>query len=204
MVFLNKLLKKFRDNENFEPDSETGPLEDAKSITESVDYEIISAAWELYAAIKQQGEEYDADYIRTPAWKALNKLIEFEGDFNHFQPTKEDIILLRALRGGFLVYDDVLHVLIDHHNDTALAEVVFEKHPDLHEHLPKEYNTKQELIHVMIEVVKDYQWQLEHFYNKHKGAIEMAIVDDIHMVRTGVTPDTPHIQPKGPEGKDNF
>ena len=161
-------------NKNFDVDSTTNAVEDSQSIRQTIDYYILRAAWDEYVAIKKQDPDYlYGDTTPTPAWRALEKVEEYDGDFSQF--TDEEQHLLRALRKGFHIYADVLHVLIDHHSDTEAAKELYEMHPQIHEHLPPEYNTPERMIEVLIEVVKDYQWQLEHFAMKHGDAIDGVV-----------------------------
>lgn len=168
------LRKLFGMNDNFDADSHTSAAEDAKAIQESVDYIMIQAAWTEYEAIKASDDAYDSDTVaKTHAWTALSKVIEQKGNFSFFP--LEDLPLLKALHNGYLVYSDLLHVLIDHHDDEKAADHLFAAHPELHDALPDEFDDNSHVIEVLIEVIKDYQWQLEHFSDKHKDAIESAI-----------------------------
>ncbi len=170
MVF-NKL---FGTNTNFDPDSNTNAKEDAQSIQETIDFIFIRAAWDEYTALKRRDPSYDPEFVmRNPAWTALSRVIEYNGNFNKF--TQEEKPLLMALKKGFVLYADVLHVLIDHHDDKNAGHELFEKYPDLHQVMPEEYDDDLHVIEVVVEVVKDYQWQLEHFALKHEDAIDAAL-----------------------------
>lgn len=170
MVF-NKL---FGTNTNFDPGSKSDMVEDAKSIQSTVDFIFIQAAWDEYTALKQRDPNYDPEYVmRNPAWSALSKIIEYRGDASKFLP--EEKKLLMALKQGFVLYADVLHVLIDHHADPVAGHETFEHYPNLHEHMPEGYDDDAHVLEVVIEVVKDYQWQLEHFAEKHAKWLDDAI-----------------------------
>jgi len=164
----------FGTNTNFDPGSTTSALEDAIDIRKTIDYIILKAAWEEYTLIKERDPAYDPEYpAPTPCWKALEKLEEYAGDFSRFLP--EEQFLIHALINGFLLYSDVLHVLIDHHDDAESAHEMFDKYPQLHHYIPKEYDDDTHLNEVIIAIVKDYQWQLEHFADKHSAAMHDAL-----------------------------
>ncbi len=166
---------KFGTNTNFDTGSKTGPVADAKSIQETVDYLALRAAWDEYVTLKSQDPDYQyGDAPATPAWTALDKVIEYKGKFEKF--TAEEQRFLRALRKGHLIYSDVLHVLIDHHDDIAAGQDLFTKYPLLHQAIPSRYDTPNKVIEVLIEIIKDYQWQLEHFSEKHAKAIDEALI----------------------------
>jgi hypothetical protein len=166
--------KLFGKNTNFEEGSHTNIIEDSISIRNSIDYVILRAGWDEYVTIKSQDPEYQyAESTNTPAWKALEKVLDYGGDLSQFGEDEQH--LLRALRKGFFIYADVLHVMIDHHDDVDAANDMFKKHPDLHAALPSEYDNPEHAIEVIIEVIRDYQWQLEHFSIKH----EEVLLDNI-------------------------
>lgn len=165
---------KFGTNTNFDTGSKTTPVEDAHSIMETIDYPILRAAWDEYITIQSEDPDFlYADATATPTWKALEKVIEYAGDFKKF--TGEEQHLLRALKKGYVIYADILHVLIDHHDDEDAAKDVYHKYPEIHEFVPEEYDNPEHLIEVLLEVVKDYQWQLEHFAEKHIRPINVAL-----------------------------
>lgn len=157
-------------------------LSDAKKIIKSVNKEALESAWDVYVHIKKEHPEQYDDFdqqtyeILTHTWEGLNKLIKYKGDFTKF--TDEEEHFLTELRDGHLAYADVIHVLIDHHDDKKEAEYLFEKHPKLHKVIPKEYDNARQVIEVLLEIVKDYQWQLEHFAMEHYGEIEDALGED--------------------------
>lgn len=138
----------------------------AEAILNSINSEIVDAALEAYQHIKTTSDEYDHDY--EPSLKqaqdarvALNKLVSLNGDIKKFK--KENPDLIQVLNDGHLAFNDVIHVLIDHHNDTKEAHDLYEHHPKLHQLIPKQYDDEQHVIEVLVEMVRDYQWQLEHF-----------------------------------------
>lgn len=166
--------KLFGTNENFDTESKTGPVEDSISIRQTIDYIILRAAWDQYVEIKSQDPDYKyGDATPTPAWEALKKVEEYKGNFKKFTDAEQH--LLRALKKGFLIYADVLHVLIDNHNDTEAGKNILEKYPDLLKSVPEEYANPEHILEVMIEVIRDYQWQLEQFSDKHIKKIDGAL-----------------------------
>lgn len=170
MVF-NRL---FGTNRNFDADSKTNAKEDALSIQETIDFIFIRAAWDEYTLLKRRDPAYDPEFVmRNPAWTALSKVIDYNGDFKKF--TRDEKPLLMAIKMGYVLYADVLHVLIDHHDDARAGHELFDKYPDLHSVMPEQYDNDTHVIEVVIEVVKDYQWQLEHFAMKHESALDNAI-----------------------------
>lgn len=170
MIF-NKL---FGMNENFEPGSKTSIIDDSIAIRKSVDYPLILAAWDEYVEIKRRDPDYKyGDSTRTPVWEALKKVEEYKGNLKKFK--SEEWHLLRAMKKGFFIYADVLHVLIDHHDDVDAAKSLFDRRPEIHKYLPQEYDNPHNVIEVLIEVVRDYQWQLEQFSSKHMAQIEKAL-----------------------------
>lgn len=149
------------------------PLSDAVAIRASVDYTILRAAWDEYVTLKKEDPDYQyGDTTPTPCWKALEKLSSYGGSFMRFGPGEAN--LLQALRTGFMIYDDVMHVLIDHHDDARALADLAAKYPDLMNHMPPGTAPNQ-IIDVMIEVVRDYQWQLEHFGMEYGAEIDAAL-----------------------------
>lgn len=151
---------------------------DAKKIVDSVNDEVLYSCWDIYSHIKknhpEQYGEYDEKIFKklTLSWEALRKLIENDGNFKSL---KKDKLYLYALRDGHLVYHDLIHVLIDHHDDKEEAEYLFKQHPRLHDAIPKEYDNVDQVIEVLLEYAKDYQWRLEHFAMQYNGEIEKAL-----------------------------
>jgi len=172
--------KLFGTNTNFDPDSTTNAIEDSISIRKTIDFPLLQAAWDEYIEIKKQDPDFlYGDTKDMPIWSALEKLEEYRGDFFAF--SGEEQYMLRALKKGFLIYADVIHTLIDHHDDIEAAEHVFNKHPQIHDYLPEEYDNAEHVIEVLLEVAKDYQWQLEHFSDKHQEDIDAALEESAHL-----------------------
>lgn len=152
---------------------------DAKKIIASSNEEIIRSSWDLYAHIKkshkEKYDEFDEKLFKklTYTWEALKIVMEKEGDFSKFSDNEKHFLI--ALRDGHLFFSDLIHVLIEHHNDEKAAEQLFEQHPRLHKVIPPQYNNTQQLIEVLLEYVKQYQWDLEQYSMKHYGQIEKAL-----------------------------
>ncbi len=167
----------FQAKEETEDDKALHPVEDAKNILGSINSTMLKAAREAYLDIKKTDPAYDPDYEKTynialPTWQALENVVKF-GDFKSFP--KEEVESLKTLRRGYVLYYDIIHLLIDHHNDVEEAKKLFEKYPELHAAIADEYDSPQHMIEVLLETVRDYQWQLEHFCNKYRKLIKEAI-----------------------------
>lgn len=154
-------------------------LLDAKKVLSSVNEEAIRSAWDIYAHIKknhtEQYDEFDEKHFKklTYSWEGLKKIVEKNGDFKSF--TEKEHYLLLAVRDGHLDYADIIHVLIDHHDDEEEAKYLYEHHPRLHKVIPKQYDNASQIIEVLLEYVKQYQWHLEHYSMKYYGKIEEAL-----------------------------
>lgn len=154
-------------------------LRDASEIIKNTNDDALQAAWNIYAHIKKKyPERYDGvdDLnldIMTKTWGGLKKLVEYKGDFSKF--TEDERQFLLEIRDGHQSYADVIHILIDHHDDIREAEDLFERFPRLRKVIPEEYNNPRQVIEVLIEIVREYQWQLEHFSINHYGEIEAAL-----------------------------
>ncbi|MCB2081618.1 MAG: hypothetical protein KDD76_03205 [Rickettsiales bacterium] len=162
--------------EETEDDRAYRPVEDAKEILETADYNILKAARAAYLDIKKSDDAYDPDYeeaykMALPTWQALEAVIE-HGDFQALPKDKAE--LLPILRKGHLVFFDILHLLIDHHADKEEAEKLFKQYPELHQSIPDKYDNPQQMIQVLVEGVREYQWQLEHYSDKYNEDIQKA------------------------------
>jgi len=166
--------KLFGMNENFDAESKTNIVDDSKAIRSSVPRVVVQSAWHAYIKIKKTDDAYDSEYSHnTPVWKGLEKVEEYKGNLERFKP--EEVELLKALKDGFILYSDVMHILIDHHDDEAAAANIMQTFPDIKEYIPEEFNNVRQLIEVVIEVIRDYQWQIEQFSNKHGAKLDAAI-----------------------------
>ncbi len=176
-MFGEKLIKKLLPQQRRSGKAVVSAAEEARAIRENTDILILDAAWEEYVTIKRQEPDFEeSDIAAAPTWEALTKTVERGGNFMHFTPAERP--LLEALRKGFLVYNDVLHVLIDHHQDAEAAADLYNKYPELHQHLPQEYDSPEHIIEVLVEAVREYHWQLEHFSMVYGAAIDAALAPD--------------------------
>lgn len=162
------------------PDQPPSVKEDVDWIISHTQYGLLSTAWDECLHILRIDPRYDEDdtsrnlYGRMSyPWYALKKLQGFGGDFTQFPLRK--IHLLHALKDGYEVYDEVMHVLIDHHNDEREAKLLFATHPRLHELLPQQYDNATQVIEVLTEIVRVFRWECERFAAKHRNAIDAAI-----------------------------
>jgi hypothetical protein len=149
-------------------------VEKAMTILEATRFPLLKAAWEEYARIKEAAEEEGADqYLTTPEWFGLKRLIAYEGHFERF--TLYELPLLKSLLDDYLRYDDMMHVLMDHHNDEKEAQHLFTAHPELHKHLPAQFDNTRQVIEVLVEVTHQFRWDIEHFSLEYKADIEEAL-----------------------------
>lgn len=146
----------------FKPKKENPLDEVSNSISEGV----LNSAFDIYEYIyslpqtEKTGFEKDNLSNMKKVWEALQNLQKSNGDFSKISNEE-----LNILREGFVYYDDMVRILIDHHNDENLANYIFEKHPELHSLIPKQYDNNLQVIEVIIEYVRAYQWNLENFVN---------------------------------------
>ena len=148
-------------------------LAEAKRILAENSHALLKCAWDEYLHIKQTDEAYEDDVEMrqiTPAWFALERLVELGGKLEDLGP--EDKLLLKHLQHGHLIYNEILHALIDHHDDEEEAKHLFEKHPELHEHLPAHLNSDAQVMNAMVEVIRQYKIDLEQFSDRFWAKIE--------------------------------
>ncbi|HCR86044.1 MAG TPA: hypothetical protein DIV86_05135 [Alphaproteobacteria bacterium] len=152
---------------------------DAKNIISSINEEAIRSAWDIYVRIKKNNHEKYGSYDETifnqlkNSYEALKKVLEKDGDFQKFTDKEKHFLL--ALRDGHLVYSDIIHVLIDNHDNEKEAEYLYEQHPRLHKIIPKQYDNSRQVIEVLLEYVKQFQWHLEQYSMTHYGKIEKSL-----------------------------
>jgi hypothetical protein len=109
----------------------------------------------------------------TYSWEALKKLVEYEGEFQKFKEQEKHF--LSALSEGHIAYADIIRVLIENHDNKAAATHLFEQHPRLHKVIPKQYDNTSQVIEVLLEYIKTFQWHLEHFSMDFHGEIEKSL-----------------------------
>ena len=158
----------------------TTVIEDVSWILNNTNFVLLRAAWDEFLHILRTDSKYDEDEesddlegIATDCWYALKKLQEKHGDLTQFDIF--ELHLLKALKDGYNVYDEILHVLIDHHNDTGEAKYLFQSHPEIHLYIPKEFDNPKQVMEVLAETARIFRWELEQFSTKHSDKIDTAV-----------------------------
>jgi hypothetical protein len=169
-------------------------LKDAKEVLSDNPREYLESAFDSYKHIKEiHSEQYDEFDNETyemivKSYEAITKLIKLKGDFKKLLENKDESYL-HAILKGHLYLSDAIHVLIDHHDDKEEADFIFNKHPELHKKLPKQYDNNRQVLEVLLESIKDFQWQLEHFSMKYYGEIKGALGEEHERDDVYVMPD---------------
>jgi hypothetical protein len=150
----------------------------AEAILGMFDWRLIEASWMEYLQIKRHdagfnGQERSKYATTTPSWFALQKIVAAEGKLSDI--SLFDIHLLNSLKEGHLLYDDIMHVLMDHHEDAVEGHRIFDAYPELHEAMPKEFDNDVQVTTVLVEIVNQYRWELENFSNKFKNVLDEGI-----------------------------
>jgi hypothetical protein len=159
----------------------TSVLSDVEWILDNTNYILLRAAWDEFLHILATDKgRYDEDLshdnlegIAMDSWYGLKKLKDFGGDFTQFNVF--ELHYLERLQGGFIVYDEIMHVLSDHHNDEKEANYFFQSHPEIHKHVPKEFDNPKQILEVLLETARVYRWELEQFSKKHSEKIDKSI-----------------------------
>ena len=149
----------------------------AREIVENNSHALLKVAWDEYLHIKKMDEAYDDDVQMrqiTPMWFALKRIVELRGKLENLEP--EDKLLFKHLKNGHLIYNEILHALIDHHNNEAEGARLLESHPELYDHLPEHLGSSEQVMNVMVEVIRQYKVDLEqfsyHFWSEIKPFVE--------------------------------
>lgn len=150
------------------PIGKSSSLKEANKILSSKDEEYLNSANALNNFIN--GHD-NADRERM-SFQALKKLKLYKGNFSSF--TEEEKHLLLSLRQGVRELDGILRNLIENNTNPAVIEQAG-KYEQLIKKMPSQYNSGSQVIQFLIEIVKDYQWQLEHFVMKFHGQINKAL-----------------------------
>lgn len=160
-----KLLKKFFKVKNDISD-------DAQEVLNSVPEEIFLSALDVYRHIyalpqtdKTGLESKNADNMQK-VWQVLSA-ISSSGLAGLSSETKSEMV--RLLPESPVFFDDLLRILIEHHDDEVEAKKLFEMHPELHKAIPEQFDNNRQVIEVLIEYVKEFRWSLEDFVNKYEG-----------------------------------
>ena len=111
--------------------------------------------------------------IDTNAWKALSLIIQNGQDYRLYKLT--DVFFLESIKTIQILYNEIVKFLIAKHGSVEAIEEIISLEPSILDFLPDEYNKKEYVIDIMLEVIRDYQWQLEKFYAKHQEIIEGLI-----------------------------
>jgi len=165
----------------------TKPAKDAKKITQSIDYRILRVAWELFVDHRDHHDADDQFKIATPAWLALEIVIN-NGDLKSFEPHEKKF--LGILRRAPEVYTEVIAVLetLKETFSDDDAALVFDSHHDLSDVITPEFQEyrRKEVLNILIEVAKAYKQMLDKFMAKHGSAIdqEIAILEAQEAQRT--------------------
>lgn len=154
-------------------------VQDVQTVIERTRYPLLRAAWGEYRRIKRMSDTYDnldqgENLYTTPEWFGLHKLIAYGGDFNKFD--LYELYILRSLKTGYTMYDETMHVLMDHHDDEKEAQYLFAAHPSLSKHVPPEFNNSRQVIKVLVEVTNQYRHDMEDFSGLYAEKIDEAIV----------------------------
>ena len=147
------------------------PTKDAQKILDAIDYRVLRVAWETFVEFRDHHDEDDNFKIATPAWLALQVVVNNEG-FENFEPHEQKF--LGILQRAPQVYREVVEVLENANYTDADAERAFESHHDLADVITPEFQEyrRKEVKTIFIEVAKAYRDELEGFIRKHGGAIE--------------------------------
>jgi hypothetical protein len=131
--------------------SKANPAKDAKHITSSIDYRILRVAWETFVEHRDHHDADDQFKIATPAWLALEIVIN-NGSFKSFEP--HEVKFLQILRRAPEVYREVIDVLqkTKATYTDADAEKAFDSHHDLSDVITAEFQEyrRKEVITILL------------------------------------------------------
>lgn len=140
-----------------------------EEVTGAISEEALFSAFDIYDYIyslpqtESTGVEKENLLNMKMVWEGLKLLEKNNGKFPASEKEKYSGVFLQ----GPVYYDDLVRILIDHHNDETAAIHIFEKHPALHSVIPKQYDNPLQVIEVLIEYIRSYQWNLENFMNQY-------------------------------------
>jgi hypothetical protein len=138
------------------------PIKDARSILESVDYRIIKAAWELYAAEDQKILQLIPS---TPDWRMLSLILESNGNIERLGA--HNLPLLKSFNSVVSVYGEIVKMLEEKSHNSELAEEFFKRFPDLHDAIPAAYSNHERMYDVMIDALIQYRKNIDGYAKKH-------------------------------------
>ncbi|MDX1950230.1 MAG: hypothetical protein SFT90_07020 [Rickettsiales bacterium] len=147
-------------------------LKDAEEVLSAISDVVFNSSLDIYRHIytlpnsdKTGYEEENITRMKNVR-ESIRLIIKYEGDVNSFSEEEKEIYL-PLMQEGAIYYDDLVRVLVEHHDDISEANHLFEIHPELHNYIPKQYDNSRQVIEVLIEYIRNYQWLLERFVNKY-------------------------------------
>lgn len=151
------------------------PVKDADKIHGAINYKVLRAAWDSYVKVNRQDHNKTDYKTTTPAWFALFAVKNYGGKFNKFQV--DEISLLKSFTAVNKTYDEIVTALSGHAGDQELATHILDTHPDLMENMPEEFRSEERINEYLINVIREYQELLGHFYKKYGKKIDAAVED---------------------------
>lgn len=142
----------FKKNTNFDIDSATDIGYDARSIQASIDVIYLKTAIAYYKKINERdfGTKPDAR-IDTNAWKGLSLIIQNGQDYRLYKLT--DVFFLESIKTIQILYNEIVKFLIAKHGSAEAIEEIISLEPSILDFLPDEYNKKEYIIDIMVEVI---------------------------------------------------
>ncbi len=147
-------------------------LQDAEEILQSISDVVFDSSLDIYRHIytlpSADATGYEEDNITRMknVRQCIKLIVKYEGKISNFSDEEKEIYL-NLMPEGAVYYDDLVRVLVEHHDDVAEANHLFEIHPELHNFIPKQYDNSRQVIEVLIEYIRNYQWLLEKFINNY-------------------------------------
>ncbi len=145
--------------------------DDAQEVLNAIPEEVFFSALDIYGHIytlpqtdKTGLESKNADNMQK-VWQILKSLSS--SGFSALA-AEEKSEMTKLLPEAPVFFDDLLRILIEHHDDEKEAENLFERHPELHKAIPEQFDNNRQIIEVLIEYVKEFRWSLEDFTNKYQ------------------------------------
>lgn len=152
-------------------------LDSAKEVLDSLSDVVFNSAIDVYKHIYSLQNKDEISYEIENVERMINvrnfikAIINYNGNIDDFSlPEKEKYLSL--IKDGSVYYDDMIRVLVEHHDDVKEANYLFEAHPELHNFIPKQYDNPRQVIEVLIEYIRDYQWKLEAFLKEFFGEVD--------------------------------
>ncbi len=155
----------------FQPKKENS----VENVLNSISEEALFSAFDLYEyiyslpEIEKTGVEISNLSNMKKVWVILKNLNENKNDLSKLSQEE-----LKILSEGPVYYDDLVRILINHHNDEVAASYIFKRRPELHSVIPKQYDNPLQIIEVLIEYIRTYQWILENFIRENIDALNIV------------------------------